>query len=353
MTRAEFLGSQLPAGSCALITSDINRRYFTGMKSSAGAVLIFPDYACLIIDFRYFEKASAVVTDCEVIKQDKLTCQINDIAAAHGAQSIMIESETVTVAELARLSDKLRLPVDSSGTLSGIIGKMRQIKSEDELNLMIKAQRIAEAALEKTLDFIREGVTERETALFLNNAMLTMGAEDISFETIALFGENTSMPHGTPTDRTLKRGEPVLMDFGAVCDGYHSDMTRTVVLGEPSEELAKVYDIVLRAQEKALKTARAGISCKLLDGIARDFISENGYGGAFGHGLGHSVGLEIHEPPAANTRDDTVLQENMIMTVEPGIYLPKKFGVRIEDFVVIKQNSAYNLTNAPKNLIKL
>ncbi len=353
MTRAEFLGSQLPAGSCALITSDINRRYFTGMKSSAGAVLIFPDYACLIIDFRYFEKASAVVTDCEVIKQDKLTCQINDIAAAHGAQSIMIESETVTVAELARLTAKLRLPVDSSGTLSGIIGKMRQIKSEDELNLIIKAQRIAEAALEKTLDFIREGVTERETALFLNNAMLTMGAEDISFETIALFGENTSMPHGTPTDRPLKRGEPVLMDFGAVCDGYHSDMTRTVVLGEPSEELAKVYDIVLRAQEKALKTARAGISCKLLDGIARDFISENGYGGAFGHGLGHSVGLEIHEPPAANTRDDTVLQENMIMTVEPGIYLPKKFGVRIEDFVVIKQNSAYNLTNAPKNLIKL
>lgn len=143
------------------------------------------------------------------------------------------------------------------------------------------------------------------------------------------------------------------MDFGAVYEGYHSDMTRTVSLGAPGEEAERVYSIVLEAQSRAIAAAKEGISCKRLDQVARDFIAANGYGEQFGHGLGHSVGMEIHESPSANTRDDTVLRENTVMTVEPGIYLPKRFGVRIEDFVVIKQNSCFNLTNAPKNLIKL
>lgn len=355
MNRIENLRSLIPDGSCALVTSDINRRYFTGMRSSAGTLIVFKECAYLIIDFRYIEKARDTVSDCEVVLQQKLYEQLNDLIRKHGAEAVMIENETMTVAELDELYDRLspEAEIDSGDTLSGIINDMRAIKSEDEIALMTKAQRIAEAALENTLNFIKEGVTEKEIALSLNEYMLRNGAEDLSFETIALCGESTSMPHGVPTDKPLKRGEFILMDFGAVADGYHSDMTRTVVLGEPSEEMEKVYSIVLEAQSRAIAAASEGITGKRLDRVARDFIAANGYGDSFGHGLGHSVGMEIHESPCANTRDETVLKENMIMTVEPGIYLPKKFGVRIEDFVVIKQNSCLNLTNAPKKLIKL
>lgn len=355
MTRIEKLGQAIPENSCALITADVNRRYFTGMKSSAGAVLVFNDSAYLLVDFRYYEKAHNTVTDCEVVRLTSLHTQINELMKKHNCSQLLIENETMTIAELDRLWEDLdaHIEVDSGDTLSGLIEDMRMIKTEEEIRLISTAQKIAEQALEKALDFIREGVTEKEIALFLNDSMLRNGAEELSFETIALCGKNTSMPHGVPSDKPLKKGEFILMDFGAVYEGYHSDMTRTVVLGEPTEEMEQVYSIVLEAQSRAINAAKAGITGKRLDQVARDFIAANGYGESFGHGLGHSVGMEIHESPCANTRDDTVLEENMIMTVEPGIYLPDKFGIRIEDFVVIKQNSCFNLTNAPKNLIKL
>lgn len=348
-----MLQKKMPPQCCALITSDINRRYFTGMKSSAGTVMIFPSAAYLIIDFRYIEKARQTAC-CDVIEQKKLYEQINELIAKHCPEKIMLESQTVTLSQYKAFSDNIKgAEIDSSDKLSEIITSLRMIKSPEEIALMEKAQRIAEAAFENTLNFIREGVTEKEIALSLNEYMLRNGAEELSFETIALCGSTTSMPHGVPSDKPLKRGEFVLMDFGAVFEGYHSDMTRTVVLGEPTEEMERVYGIVLEAQKRAIDAAVAGISCKRLDQVARDFIAANGYGDHFGHGLGHSVGMEIHEAPAANTRDERLLEENMIMTVEPGIYLPQQFGVRIEDFVVIKQNSCCNLTNAPKNLIKL
>lgn len=355
MNRIELLQQQIPNKSCALITSDVNRRYFSGMKSSAGTIIVFPEQAYLIIDFRYIEKARETAQNCEVILQERLYDQLNKLIKKHDAHSLMIENETMTVADLDRLYDRIDpdVDIDSGDTLSGIITDMRAIKTPEEISMMTKAQRIAEAALENTLNFIKEGVTEKEIALSLNEYMLRNGAEDLSFETIALCGETTSMPHGVPSDKPLKSGEFILMDFGAVYNGYHSDMTRTVVLGEPTEEMEKVYNTVLEAQEKAIFAAKAGITGVELDKIARDYINSCGYEGCFGHGLGHSVGMEIHESPCANTRDETVFAENMIVTVEPGIYLPKKFGVRIEDFVVIKQNSCVNLTNAPKKLIKL
>ncbi len=355
MTRIEQLQAKLPPMACALITSDINRRYFTGMKSSAGVVLVFPKAAYLLIDFRYIEKAQAVVADCEVVKLTKKYEQLVELIGKHHAETVWVESDTMTLSEYDSLRENIKggISFDAKGGLSRLISEMRMIKTDSEIEKITKAQRIAEHALENTLNFIREGVTEKEIALCLNDHMLRNGAEELSFDTIALCGSTTSMPHGVPSDKPLKRGEFILMDFGAVFDGYHSDMTRTVVLGEPSEEAERVYSIVLEAQTRALAAAKAGISCKRLDQVARDFISANGYGECFGHGLGHSVGMEIHESPAANTRDETVLKDNMIMTIEPGIYLPGKFGVRIEDFVVIKQNSCINLTNAPKNLIKL
>ena len=279
---------------------------------------------------------------------------MNELLSKHNAERVWVEAENITLAEYGSMRENISgIEISSGNELSSIITQLRMIKSDSEIELMIKAQRIAEAALENTLNFIKEGVTEKEIALCLNDYMLRNGAEELSFETIALCGSNTSMPHGVPSDKPLRRGELVLMDFGAVYEGYHSDMTRTVSLGAPGEEAERVYSIVLEAQSRAIAAAKEGISCKRLDQVARDFIAANGYGEQFGHGLGHSVGMEIHESPSANTRDDTVLRENTVMTVEPGIYLPKRFGVRIEDFVVIKQNSCFNLTNAPKNLIKL
>lgn len=355
MNRLEALRERLPEDSCALITLDVNRRYFTGMKSSAGTLIVFKKCAFLIIDSRYIEKAKDTVTDCEVILQERLYSQLSELIADNHAERIWVESDTMTLSEFERLRQNISgaFKFNNSSELSKIITEMRMIKSDSEIALMEKAQRIAEKALDNALNFIKEGVTEREIALCLDEYMLRNGAEALSFETIALCGETTSMPHGVPSDRQLKKGEFILMDFGAVVDGYHSDMTRTVALGDVSEEMERAYSVVREAQNRAISAAAAGITGKRLDCVARDFIAANGYGEYFGHGLGHSVGMEIHESPCANTRDETVLRENMVITIEPGIYLPKKFGIRIEDFVVIKQNSCYNLTNAPKNLIKL
>ncbi|MCM1577728.1 MAG: aminopeptidase P family protein [Ruminococcus sp.] len=354
--RLEKLCAAVPDGVCGIIGDDINRRYFTGMKSSAGIAAVFNNAAYLIIDFRYIEKAREVVKGCQVIKQDKTFEQLSELIKKHNAKSVWVEGEKVTLSAFEKMKKELAgsgAEVSAEGGLSEIIGKMRRIKSPDETEAITKAQRIAEGAFENILNFIKPGVTERDIALELNFRMLKSGAEDISFETIALCNANTSMPHGVPSDRAVQAGDFVLMDFGAVYDGYHSDMTRMVAVGDVSEEQEKVYNIVLEAQETAIKSARAGITGKALDKIARDFIAQKGYGDNFGHGLGHCVGLEIHESPAANTRDETVLEENMVITVEPGIYLPGKFGVRIEDFVVITPDNCMNLTNAPKNLIKL
>jgi Xaa-Pro aminopeptidase len=184
--------------------------------------------------------------------------------------------------------------------------------------------------------------------------MKRLGAEDLSFETIALSGANTSMPHGVPSDKRVKKGEFILMDFGATVDGYHSDMTRTVALGQPSEKMREVYEVVLEAQVTAINACRAGITGYELDNIAREIIRKAGYGEYFGHSLGHGVGLEIHEfPNASPSQKDTVFEENNIVTVEPGIYLPGEFGVRIEDFVAVKQDGCYDLTRAEKKLVIL
>ena len=356
MNNIEKLREKMPQENyCALITSDINRRYFCGMKSSAGAVLVFPDAAYLLIDFRYFEKAKEKVTVCEVVRSVKFYSQLVDLLKKHGTEKVYIEAETMTVAELSTYAEKLEgFKIDSTGFLSDAITKLRSVKTAEELEKMQKAQDIAEAALDNALrNVIKEGATELEVARSLDFYMLSHGAEAISFDTIALSGKNTSVPHGVPSDKKIQKGEFVLMDFGAVFDGYHSDMTRTVCVGEPTAEMREIYGITLEAQQRCLDLIKAGVVCKELDACARDLITEKGYGEAFGHGLGHSVGLEIHESPAANTRDMTVLSENVVMTIEPGIYLPEKFGVRIEDVTVLTKDGCEILTKSPKNLIIL
>ncbi len=324
------------------------------MKSSAGSILAFREKAYLLIDFRYIEKAKSLVKNCEVILTTNFKEQATELLKKHNARIIAIESDTVTVSQLAVYKSTFEgYEIDSSNALSAAITDLRAKKSQWEIEKIITAQRIAEKSFENVLNFIKEGKTEKEIALELNNHMLKSGAEALSFDTIALTGKNSSLPHGVPGETRVKSGEFVLMDYGAVYDGYHSDMTRTICVGKPSEEMQNVYDTVLKAQEMALKAAKAGIIGNELDKIARDVISSAGYSDYFGHGLGHGVGMEIHEYPNASPSSKAILEENMIVTVEPGIYLPEKFGVRIEDMIVLRSSGAENLTKCRKNLISI
>lgn len=353
MYKTEEIFKKLPYEiDCALITSAENRRYFTGMRSSAGTVVCFRENAYLIIDFRYIEKARATVKSCEVIEQDSIYKQIEELVQKHGAKKIAVEADKMTISELNSYKKKLgECEFDTSDSLSKAISKMRIIKDKLEIEKISQAQGIAEKAFEHILDFIQVGRTEREIELELNWAMLKSGAEAISFDSIVLSGKNTSMPHGVPSEKKVEYGEFVLMDFGAVIDGYHSDMTRTVCIGKPSAEMEEVYSIVLKAQENALKSARAGIRGKDLDTSARRIIEDAGFGNSFGHSLGHGVGLDIHEMPSASHISEILLKKNMFVTIEPGIYLPEKFGVRIEDLVVITEESCINLNKTSKKLI--
>lgn len=351
-TPLEFLQAEVCLFSdCAIITSDVNRRYFTGMKSSAGTLLVFPEKSYLIIDFRYIEKARKTVKNCEVVLQKKLCEQINELVFAHNAKKLSVEAQSVTVSQLQTFEKTINCEIDSTDELSKAISRIRAIKSPDEISKIRQAQMIAEKAYSHILEFTKVGKTEREIQLELDFFMLKNGAEGMSFDTIALSGKNTSLPHGVPTDKEIKSGEFVLLDFGAVVDGWHSDMTRTFCVGKPTDEMQKVYETVLNAQQKALSVVKSGVKAKELDKTAREVIENAGYGEYFGHALGHGVGMEIHEPPTASPSSDDVLAENMIVTVEPGIYLPEKFGVRIEDFVVVKNDGFENLTTADKKLV--
>lgn len=357
MTRVEQLFGELPKSvECAMITSNVNRAYFTGMRSSAGTLLAFRDKAYLLIDFRYIEKARATVRDMEVIDPGKrLMPIIIELIKKHGADNLAIESREMTVSSLNSLKKNIKGEVEIIDTdvLSNAIDSMRMVKDEQELECIRKAQEIAEIAFDNILNFIKPGVTERQIALELDRVMLENGAECVSFDTIALTGKNTSMPHGVPSETKVQEGDFVLMDFGAVYNGYRSDMTRTVCVGEPDEEMKKVYDIVLNAQTAAIEGAKAGISGSELDMIARKIIEQAGYGEHFGHSLGHGVGLEIHEAPNAAPKYRSKLKPGSVITVEPGIYLPGKFGVRIEDFVILTENGCINLTKCAKNIISL
>ena len=354
MTDLEKLCSRVTeTAGCAVITDDVNRRYFTAMKSSAGTLVVFPEKAYFIIDFRYIEKAKKTVTACEVILQDKLYEQINSLIEKHGEKTVSVNADTCTLSELIAYQQKLNAEVIADTKLAEIIREIRTVKSQEQIDKIIKAQRIAEKGFAHMLDFIKVGRTEKEIQLELDYYMLKNGAEALSFDTIALSGSNTSLPHGVPSDKKVESGEFVLMDFGATYEGWHSDMTRTVCVGKPSDKMKSVYETVLTAQLAALDAVKAGMSGKALDKIARDIITEAGYGENFGHSLGHGVGVEIHESPYASPSREDILPENSIVTVEPGIYLECKFGVRIEDFVVVTENGCINMTKAPKELICL
>jgi Xaa-Pro aminopeptidase len=350
------------SGRCALITSPVNRRYFTDFNSSDGFLLVFESESFFLTDSRFTEAAEREAKGVKVVLLEKSAEQINALLQSHGAKEVLIEADSVTVTQLRNFEKKFNgVLIDSSDKLHRAIRDLRMIKTPAEIASIRAAQRIAETALETLMKEIYPGtsdsldssnlLTERAAAAKLDFLMKSGGAEDVSFETIVLTGENTSMPHGVPGSRKITQGEPLLIDFGAVYGGYHSDMTRTVFIGNYTDEQKRVWEIVNEAKNRAMAAITPGVSCDEIDKIARDYITEKGYGDAFGHGLGHSVGLEIHEYPACNKSCREKLLPGMIMTIEPGIYLPGRFGVRIEDMVVITETGYENLAQTPIKLL--
>ncbi|HWP50106.1 MAG TPA: aminopeptidase P family protein, partial [Clostridia bacterium] len=337
--RLQRLQRELPAqADAALIVSDVNRRYYTGMVSSAGTLLVTRNGAELVIDFRYIEKAKAIARECGVTLQQSLFRQMRAFAESYGVKSLAVETQHMTVSEfegwkqalpgVALLSDKL---------LDNIILSHRSVKSAEELAIMRQAQAISDRSFAELLNFIQVGRTEREVASELEFLMRKFGGDGLAFDTIAVSGKNSSMPHGVPTEKPIESGDFLTLDFGALKDGYCSDMTRTVAVGCVDDEQKKVYETVQKAQNKAFEVIKAGACCRMVDSAARSLIEEAGYKGCFGHALGHSLGLEIHEEPRFSPLTEAFAVAGNVLSVEPGIYLEGKFGVRIEDVVVITE----------------
>lgn len=350
MLKTESIRKILKADQAALIYTPVSRLYLSGFQSSLGYLFITGKRAALFVDGRYIEAAkNGADKNVEVFLFTNLSKQVKEFLGADITSLIVETSNTVAdVRGFERLFEKEISPSDELGK---ILKELRNIKSDYEIDCTVKAQRMAEKAFDDILGFIRPGVTEIEIAAELEYRMKLAGSETVSFETIAVSGEKTSMPHGVPGARKIKSGDFVTMDFGAVHKGYHSDMTRTVAVGFATDEMKKVYATVLDANLAAIEKVAEGAKICDVDLAARNIITNAGYGEYFTHSTGHGVGLEIHEAPTVSFKNENSLVSGQIITVEPGIYLEGKFGVRTEDMVVVTKNGCNNLTNAIKSLI--
>lgn len=346
--RAVFEKENLEA---AVVQKEENKFYLSMFHSTSYDIVVAKDKAYLLTDFRYAE-AAAELSDVYEIVMVKADYSVFEFLHDLGIRRLGLEFKHTTVEYYNKIKESLAgearvLPFD------GAIEKMRAIKDETEIAAITMAERIGDKAFSYILDEIKPGVSEKQIALKLEMKMRELGASGLSFDTIVVSGERTSMPHGEPSDKLIENGDFVTMDFGCVYDGYCSDMTRTVAVGSVTKEQKKIYDIVWRAQTATCAAVTVGMKGSELDSIARMIISAEGYGDCFGHGLGHGVGLEIHEAPTANMHSAEILKPNMLVTIEPGIYIPKKFGVRIEDLSIVTENGIINLTESEKGLIIL
>ncbi len=333
---------------CVVVHNSRNRRYISGFSGSAGLLVVFADKLVLFTDFRYVEQAREEAPECNVVQHgasvyDDLKSLLAD------CQKIGYEDRYVTVAEFNQMvktvGDKQWLPMR--------LDVLREVKDDAELFLLAKAASILDRAFARLLNELSVGMSELEVAALLEYYLRQEGAAATSFSTIVASGERSSLPHGQPTEKKLAIGDFVTIDFGAVYDGYCSDMTRTFVMGKADDKQKELYDIVLSAQLTALSFLRPGVTGKQADAKARDIICAAGYGQFFGHGTGHSLGLAIHEEPRLSPTCETVLQPGMVVTVEPGIYIPGWGGLRIEDMAVITGGGAQILTATDKQLLEL
>lgn len=336
-----------------MITSEPNRLYATGFHSTAGMAIVTAAGNYFFTDSRYIEAASKRIDNCQILENTRekpMSMLAEEVIARHGIKRLGFEETYTTVEEFDLWKEKLSCQLAPA---AGLLSALRAVKDQQEIDTMIAAQRIAEKALTEVLNFIRVGRTEKEIAAFLQYQMLLGGAEKMSFDPIVVSGANSSMPHGVPTDKAVAAGDFITMDFGCIYGGYCSDMTRTVAVGSVTEEMDKVYHTVLQAQLAGIAVAKAGATGKAVHEAGAAVIEAAGYGAYFGHGFGHSLGVEIHESPNASPANDKPLPAGAVISAEPGIYLPGRFGVRIEDVVVLKEDGCEDITLAPKELLIL
>ncbi|MGI8774237.1 MAG: M24 family metallopeptidase [Actinomycetota bacterium] len=330
-----------------LVTNLTNVRYLTGFSGSNGQVLIGRDEAVFFSDGRYAARAATLVEGAEIaIYKDKLGERLTALLESTGVERLGVEGATVTLAQWDELAESLAVELV---TTKEVIEDLRRVKDETEIEALRRAVAIGDAAFTWMVERLSPGMTERGIALDLEVYMRSNGAEDVSFEPIVGTGPLAAHIHHTPSDRALEKGDLVLMDFGALADGYHSDLTRTVVVGPASDEQREVYDVVRRAQQAGIDALVGGAGAKAVDTAARSVVVDAGYGDTFNHGLGHGVGLDIHEAPRMSDTTTDVLRTGEVVTVEPGIYLSDRGGVRIEDCVLITDGAAAVLGSAPKD----
>ena len=346
-SRIEKLLNTIGEDEAVFISSYPNIFYYSGFRSDDAYLLISHDKRYIVTDSRYTIQAKEQAPDFELydIKSgfEKLFSRISE-------RVIGIEEEEIQLKQYKSLKRKLGRRQEFV-EMQKNINSLRRIKDEDEIRRIAAAEQIGDAAFEYVLPKIRAGITEREIALELEFFMKKQGASALSFDTIAASGVRSAMPHGLASDKVIENGDFLTLDFGCVYEDYCSDMTRTVAVGSVSERQREIYDVVLKAQLAAINAAKAGRTCSFVDGVARKIISDAGYGKNFGHGLGHSVGIEIHESPSFSPKCNDVLKNGHVITVEPGIYIEGFGGVRIEDLIVIQNDEAVNLTSSPKELI--
>ena len=335
----------------ALITKEENVHYFSGFRGDSTALLVTPERLILVTDSRYTEQAAAEAPLYEIVEQrDGLYRKVAELAADAGIVSLGFEGNALAYDTVVKLRDLLgEISLDTALNLD----PLRQVKDADEIALIRRACKISDEGFAHILSYIQPGMTEMEVAAELEHHMRTLGSERPAFQTIIASGVRGSLPHGTASDKVIARGELVTMDFGAVCAGYCSDITRTISVGRADARQRELYDAVLTAQMRALAALCPGVTGVEVDRIARESLAEQDLDRYFGHGLGHSLGLEIHEEPRLSKAGTTVMQENMLITDEPGVYIPAWGGIRIEDTLLITRDGAEPLTRAPKEFIEI
>lgn len=334
-----------------LITSEFNRRYMTNFTGSAGVVLISEENAQFITDFRYVEQATAECVGYEIVKHlGSIPAEVAEQAKKLGIKKLGFEQDHLTFSAYKAYEKAVEgelVPVSEA------IENLRLIKTDAEIKILKEAAKIADAAYQHIIDFIRPGLTELEVSNELEFFMRKAGATSSSFDIIVASGYRSALPHGRASDKVIEKGDIVTLDYGAYYNGYISDITRTLAVGNPDEKLKEIYAIVLEAQLRGVSGIKAGIPGVAADALTRDYITEKGYGEYYGHSTGHGIGLEVHEGPGLSSKSGIILEPNMVVTCEPGIYIPGLGGVRIEDDLIITKDGNELLTHSTKELIIL
>ncbi|KZN28638.1 hypothetical protein N480_11135 [Pseudoalteromonas luteoviolacea S2607] len=331
-----------------IISSRQNIRYLTGFSGNAATLLISEHQSYLITDYRYFERACAETSDIAVVQRDRDTESLGQCIARclPNCEVVVFEAAHFSVDQWRLISGEL--PYSNLRGVTGCVEALREVKDELEISYIQQAAQIADESLSEMLTLAKEGVQERELALELEYKMRSKGSEGVSFDTILLFGERSALPHGNPSERRLKKGDFILVDFGAVVNGYRSDMTRTYVLGTPTAKQLSVFNTVQRAQQCALESVKPEIDCDSLNRVAHQVMANSPFAQFAGEGLGHGLGLDLHEQPFIKPRAEHILKPGNVITIEPGIYIPEFGGVRLEEDIVVTEQGYQCLTKAPQ-----